>query len=1070
MNLISPAVALAATLCAASGTAETAPSIALYNPTGYHGPIMVEVPVGSLAAPGLIDWARTRLMAGDEEIPFAIREGRTHWRARLTARGEVPAPEDLLVFWRVVPPGEWARVSVVAGARRQESAVTRTGGAIRIAYDNVEVALGETTGLLTTLRLDGESLLDGPMTATGHRLGEQRYVISGQIGVGYLPHKIAFEKLEGLPFTASLAYLEASETMTEARFVLEADGAPAMGITYRVHAAGLVEIAADERPWTGLSPWCDHAVTFSLPLTGQWESFPYLEDRLTFYGFKDYSAAVKQTACHRSFGSAAVIVLGDEVVNGRSWKRRIMACPTDAVADALEIMDEGLVEDVRPLTMPWPKGPVRISFPDEAATVAGLLKDGLIAQGIDLPETPPENATQIRLVLAPPAEAGVIEPDGFEIRPAGANGLSLRATTLLGLYRAARTVEKYATQHGPGLPLVAGNPVVPLRGGGFGGGNFEVDFPYGPDDEWQAVFDRLLDSGMNVFWCLGMWGNWKLPVEFKYMPELRSDSPEAYDESSGALFREVAEHRVRGLKLMKYLQDRGGKVYLWLPIGCVPTTFLERYPEAITPGSITEFWGRPKGTPCFTHPKYREYLDAFLRELIETYPLDGMVMVRDDNGGVCDCDRCKSYVAKSRTKEPTWEQYLLIYDWLREHGFDGTIGVYPYFDGYTPALEAHLPPDLFIGGHGASTPILVRDHKLVGHMPDTWLDNLYANFRLPPTPRVRRLLSDRGTFWIGGAYCGTELPWEGIGRFGWEPTSTPNSFRFRWGAETFGRENALAFVGMNDAYEQLWEINARFLLPGAWMALTPAERENVRAEAITLLAAYRERLAVLKETVSEQEHARWFGHVELFASFFEYHLRRALRFSEIHDIVEVHQAEIEKGVALPEAERAAVLAKWAEVHDCAETFGDELNSAPGDMLSHCRHFYLPYKEWMSGWDIWLDPVLVRPQFAGGLTGSPVTAKVGEAFTLRVEMVNTGVCPWVEKAAHRLELSGAIEQLGLPASWMLTGDPLAPGDRRIVELTGKAPAEPGKGEVVLKLYNASRVPAVFTKTVVQVEWN
>jgi hypothetical protein len=30
---------------------------------------------------------------------------------------------------------------------------------------------------------------------------------------------------------------------------------------------------------------------------------------------------------------------------------------------------------------------------------------------------------------------------------------------------------------------------------------------------------------------------------------------------------------------MKYLQDRGGKVYLWLPIGCVPTTFMERYPE-----------------------------------------------------------------------------------------------------------------------------------------------------------------------------------------------------------------------------------------------------------------------------------------------------------------------------------------------------------------------------------------------------------------------------------------------------------------------------------------------------------
>ena len=43
-------------------------------------------------------------------------------------------------------------------------------------------------------------------------------------------------------------------------------------------------------------------------------------------------------------------------------------------------------------------------------------------------------------------------------------------------------------------------------------------------------------SGMNKIACLGMWGNWKMPVGYKYMPELRSDAPEAYDESSGAKF------------------------------------------------------------------------------------------------------------------------------------------------------------------------------------------------------------------------------------------------------------------------------------------------------------------------------------------------------------------------------------------------------------------------------------------------------------------------------------------------------------------------------------------------------
>ena len=74
-----------------------------------------------------------------------------------------------------------------------------------------------------------------------------------------------------------------------------------------------------------------------------------------------------------------------------------------------------------------------------------------------------------------------------------------------------------------------------------------------------------------------------------------------------------------------------------------------------------------------------------------------------------------------------------------------------------------------------------------------------------------------------------------------------------------------------------------------------------------------------------------------------------------------------------------------------------------------------------------------------------------------------------RAVQRLELSGATEELGLPAWWTLSGDPVALGDRRIVELTGSAPAEPGWGEVTLKLYNTSRAPAPFTETSVSVEW-
>ena len=75
MNQLFPAILLTAGLGAGSSAGETVATIALYNPTGYRGPIMIEISTGRIAAPGIIDWRRARLMAGEEEIPFAIRAG-----------------------------------------------------------------------------------------------------------------------------------------------------------------------------------------------------------------------------------------------------------------------------------------------------------------------------------------------------------------------------------------------------------------------------------------------------------------------------------------------------------------------------------------------------------------------------------------------------------------------------------------------------------------------------------------------------------------------------------------------------------------------------------------------------------------------------------------------------------------------------------------------------------------------------------------------------------------------------------------------------------------------------------
>ncbi len=249
-----------------------------------------------------------------------------------------------------------------------------------------------------------------------------------------------------------------------------------------------------------------------------------------------------------------------------------------------------------------------------------------------------------------------------------------------------------------------------------------MDFPYGSEDEWKRVLQNLLDSGMNYFACLGMWGNWKMPVKFSYMPELRSDDPTAYDESSGAKFSEVDEHREKALRLTQFLHERGGRVWLWIPIGCVPTTFAQGFQDAMAPEPDG---GRSAKIPCFTHPDYARYLDAFFKELLETYPIDGLVLIRDDNGGLCTCERCKNYVANSRTKSAAWEQYLVIYDLLRKKGFKGDIAVYAYFDGYRPELEPLLPKDIYVVGHGGE-PAVLTQVALVSQPP------------LPDVPRALR--------------------------------------------------------------------------------------------------------------------------------------------------------------------------------------------------------------------------------------------------------------------------------------------------------------------------------------------
>jgi hypothetical protein len=1043
--------------------------VSLYNPTQWDGTLPVEVPTGRIASPGQIDWTNVHLQADGENISFALREGRAHWKATLESPAKGLRADDLLVFSCAVPPDTWHRIEIRTGSVPSPSALTRDENRVTVAYPSSSATFDPSTGALLAFNVPGEPLLKAPFLPVMHRLGVKRYAFTGAFASGYQTPSIDMDLGESLPAPARLVSASSNAAMTELHFSLDPAEGPALALTYRVHAFGMLEIALDERPWTGVSPWLDHAVKAELSWESAGKALPYLESRMPFYGFKEYTAATKEVARIHPGTAAQVLEFGDESLNGRRFHRRLVAVPDEhavKIKDLAEGMDEGLVIEVNPVCAAIAQDPVGIVSADASnAAAVKTVVDALKLVGVSVSEaseTPPSFAIEFDVA----AENGLHNEcgDGFAVVPRAGGGVAVRAHTRLGAYNAAQAIAHHLRRFGKegGLPLIARTPVVQLRSGGFGGGNFEGDFPYGTDEEWRRTFDGLLDSGMNVFGCLGMWGNWKMPVAYKYMPELHSDAPDAYDESSGAQFSQLDQHREHGLALMQYLHDRGAQVWLWIPIGCVPTTYAKTHPEAMAPGSDK--------VPCPSHPEYARYVEAFFKELLETYPIDGLFLIRDDNGGICTCDRCKEYFAKTRTKDPIWEQYLTIYDLVRKSGFKGGLAVYPYNDMYKPEMDPLLPEDLYVVGHGSGAAVLARDYNHTAPMGDSWPDNLYANFRVAPSHRMKRLLCDRPSFWIGGAYCGTELPWESIGHFGWEPTATPNSLRYAWGLREFGCAGALPFLQMNRVYEHLWDVNALPMQPANWLKLSKEQRQATMKQGLEGTEQLRTRLADLKKVAPAQNHAKWYGHLDLYAPFIEYHLHRLDKFTVIYERVLANRDALDKPEGLPKDVRDAILADYAEIYAWAAKYDAVMQQAPGDMLANSKWMTKPYREFMAGFDQWFDNLLDPHQFVGtGQVETPSTLHCGEHFTLRVELHNRGVCPWVAEAGHRMEFGGTAASVGLPEKSEFTGDPIAPGDRRVLEFQGVAPKEAGTGEVSLAFVSPYRVPELFIKCAVTLEW-
>jgi len=1043
-------------------------TIKLYNPTGWNGPMVTEIPVGNIATPGFIDWEEVQLVHNGQNVPFAIREGLPHWKAKLKAPVEEPRAEDVLVFSWAVPAETWTQIDIIPGKATSESAFSNESGKLTITYSRIKAVLDEATGALLQLDAFGKSLLEKPLSIVFHEGADE--------------NKQLIE-----PPLVKLSSYSSNSTMTELNFVLQVDKSLSVALTYRIHACGIVDILSDERPWEGLSPWLNHSATYTLAIKGKKKTLSHLVNRPPIYGFKDYEEVVKTPAVIHSYSGETVVELGEEFVNGRRWNRRLYVSGPHQTAQAeilAELADEGFIVKVHPYKLVWTENFATVVYPQNGAIAADVVTQALRTAGVEteaivssVPKAP-HRSHSITLRLLKGSAAEGIAGDGFAIRPVSDDGskVELAARTLFGLMQGALCVADHlqANPQPLSIPLVAQNPSVHLRAGGFGGGDFEVDFPFESDEQWEHALDGMIHSGMNVMADLSMWSNWRMTVSYKYMPEIRSDSPDALDELTRTKFSEIDTHREHALKLLDYLHERGAEVWQWIPIGAVPTTFAEVHPEAMCPTvdpSASKGFSGKNVTPCHTHPLYRKFIQAYVQELIETYPIDGVVMVRDDNGGICDCERCQKALSSSRTKDAVWEQYLFLYDLLRSLRFKGNVAVYPYYDLYEPKLDPLIPEDLLIVGHGSANALRVRHYDFVAPMGDTWLDNTFAGFRVAPSPRMKRLLADRPSFWIGGAYTGMEMPWESVGYFGWDTTATPNSLRYDWSARIFGTEHAMEAALLLRDYERLHEINSFPMHPRNWMQLDVGEQEALFQQGMREVQDFRKRLTALQQTVGISSHAKWFAHLDLFGTYFEYHLRRLTIFSQMHALVIDNQGTLDNPNGLPENLRKNLITMHKNVYDLAHTYDQEAARVPGNMMAATRREKMtqPFKEGVTGYDPALEYQIQVKQFAGSMEVKSNPLTTGQPLTLNVLLRNSGMIPWMPDVGMRIELSGELEKLGLPSKWNYQGDWMVFGDRRTIALQGKTPDEPGEALIKLEFISPFRGRHVFTTKEVNLTW-
>jgi hypothetical protein len=268
---------------------------------------------------------------------------------------------------------------------------------------------------------------------------------------------------------------------------------------------------------------------------------------------------------------------------------------------------------------------------------------------------------------------------------------------------------------------------------------------------------------------------------------------------------------------------------------------------------------------------------------------------------------------------------------------------------------------------------------------------------------MKRLLAGRGSYWIGGAYCGVELPWETVGYFGWQPTASVNTFRYDFGETTFGEKSALDFVQFSAAYEHLWEIMSVWLLPHRWVGTGESERAKIGQEGRRWLTTYHQQLNQLKEGVGQKANEKWFSHVGLYGTFFDYHLRRAELFAKMEDLAIANKQTLTNGGPLSEPLRQQLITMNDEIYSLSRRYDEQAALVPGDMMTQTRVHKMPspFKEWVCGYDASLENVLQVKQFDGLIRVLPPRLTPGQPFEWEIELQNGGCIPWIPGVGHEI---------------------------------------------------------------------